>query len=51
VDGKRVIGVIQLAQTADRWLTLRDRALTRLLNLTLFVTLFAVGARSGSPAV
>ena len=39
-----VIGVIQLAQTADRWLTLRDRALTRLLNLTLFVTLFAVGA-------
>ncbi|HET9863772.1 MAG TPA: histidine kinase dimerization/phospho-acceptor domain-containing protein, partial [Steroidobacteraceae bacterium] len=43
-DGKHVIGVIQLAQTADRWLTLRDRALTRLLNLTLFVTLFAVGA-------
>jgi len=43
-DAKRVIGVIQLAQTADRWLTLRDRALTRLLNLTLFVTLFAVGA-------
>src|SRR5262245_24624429 len=43
-DGKRVVGVIQLAQTADRWLTLRDRALTRLLNLTLFVTLFAVGA-------
>ena len=41
-DGKHVIGVIQLAQTADRWLTLRDRALTRLLNLTLFVTLFAV---------
>ncbi len=43
-DGKRVIGVIQLAQTADRWLTLRDRALTRLLNLTLFVTVFAVVA-------
>lgn len=41
-DGRHVIGVIQLAQTADRWLTLRDRALTRLLNLTLFVTLFAV---------
>ena len=36
--------MIQLAQTADRWLTLRDQALTRLLNLTLFVTLFAVGA-------
>jgi dedicated sortase system histidine kinase len=43
-DGRNVIGVIQLAQTADRWLTLRDRALTRLLNLTLFVTLFAVVA-------
>jgi dedicated sortase system histidine kinase len=43
-DGKQVLGVIQLAQTADRWLTLRDQALTRLLNLTLFVTLFAVGA-------
>ena len=43
-DGKHVVGVIKLAQTADRWLTLRDRALTRLLNLTLFVTLFAVGA-------
>jgi signal transduction histidine kinase len=43
-DGKEVFGVIQLAQTADRWLTLRDRALTRLLNLTLFVTLFAVVA-------
>jgi len=43
-DGRNVFGVIQLAQTADRWLTLRDRALTRLLNLTLFVTLFAVVA-------
>jgi two-component system, OmpR family, sensor histidine kinase ChvG len=43
-DGKNVFGVIQLAQTADRWLTLRDTALTRLLNLTLFVTLFAVVA-------
>jgi dedicated sortase system histidine kinase len=43
-DGRDVIGVIQLAQTADRWLTLRDRALTRLLNLTLIVTLFAVVA-------
>jgi dedicated sortase system histidine kinase len=42
LDGKHIIGVIQLAQTADRWLTLRDRALTRLLNLTLFVTLFSV---------
>ncbi len=43
-DGKRVLGVLQLAQTADRWLTLRDRALTRLLNLTLLVTGLAMGA-------
>jgi dedicated sortase system histidine kinase len=43
-DGKRVVGVLQLAQTADRWLTLRDRALTRLLNLTLLVTALAMGA-------
>jgi len=43
-DGKQILGVIQLAQTADRWLTLRDRALTRLLNLTLIATLFAVAA-------
>jgi two-component system, OmpR family, sensor histidine kinase ChvG len=41
-DGKSVLGVVQLAQTADRWLTLRDRALTRLLNLTLVVTGFCV---------
>ena len=34
-DRNRVIGVLQVAQTADRWLVLRDRALTRLLNLTL----------------
>ena len=44
-DGKNVFGVIQLAQTADRWLTLRDRALTRLLNLTLFVTAVRGGGR------
>ena len=31
--------VIQLAQTVDRWLTLRDRALTTLLNFTLITTL------------
>ncbi len=43
-DGKQVMGVVQLAQTADRWLTLRDRALTRLLNLTLLVTGLAVMA-------
>ena len=36
-----VLGVLQVAQTSDRWLSLRDRALTRLLNLTLLVTLIA----------
>ncbi|HPF25112.1 MAG TPA: ATP-binding protein [Steroidobacteraceae bacterium] len=41
-DRQQVIGVLQLAQTADRWLTLRDRALTRLLNLTLLATGLAV---------
>ncbi len=38
-----VLGVLQVAQTADRWLLLRDRALTRLLNLTLLATLLVVG--------
>lgn len=37
----QVLGVLQVAQTSDRWLSLRDRALTRLLNLTLIVTLVA----------
>lgn len=40
----RPIGMIQVAQSADRWLLLRDRALTRLLNLTLLVSALAVGA-------
>lgn len=43
-DRRRVVGVLQLAQTADRWLTLRDRALTRLLNLTLLATGLAMAA-------
>jgi hypothetical protein len=36
--------VLQVAQTADRWLLLRDRALTRLLNLTLLAVAIVVGA-------
>lgn len=40
----RVIAVLQVAQTADRWLLLRDRALTRLLNLTLLAVAIVVGA-------
>ena len=38
LSSERVLGVLQVAQTADRWLLLRDRALTRLLNLTLLTT-------------
>ncbi len=41
-DRSRVIGVLQVAQTADRWLVLRDRALTRLLNLTLGASAFVM---------
>lgn len=36
-----VLGVLQVAQTSDRWLSLRDRALTRLMNRTLLVSLVA----------
>jgi two-component system sensor histidine kinase ChvG len=36
-----VLGVLQVAQTSDRWLSLRDRALTRLMNMTLLVTVIA----------
>jgi len=39
---REVIGVVQVAQTAERWLLLRDRALARLLNLTLAATAVAV---------
>ena len=41
-DKRSVIGVLQVAQTADRWLVLRDQALTKLLNLTLLVTAAAM---------
>lgn len=39
---QRILGMVQVAQTADRWLVLRDRALTRLLNLTLLVSALAM---------
>jgi dedicated sortase system histidine kinase len=41
---QRILGMVQVAQTADRWLVLRDRALTRLLNLTLLVSALAMAA-------
>jgi two-component system sensor histidine kinase ChvG len=34
----RVIGRLQVSQTEDQWLALRDRALTRMLNLTLIIS-------------
>lgn len=43
-DSGRVIAMLQVAQTADRWLLLRDRALTRLLNLTLLAVAIVIGA-------
>ena len=43
VQGERA-GVLTLEQSGDRLLTLRDRALTRLLNLTLLATATAVVA-------
>ena len=36
------IGTLSVTQTGERWLTLRDRALTRMLNSTLVTTVIAV---------
>ncbi len=36
-----IIGTLHVTQTGDRWLTLRDRALTRMLNITLVTTIVA----------
>ncbi len=41
-DHQRVIGNLQVTQTADRWLGLRDRALTQMLNFTLITSAVAV---------
>jgi two-component system, OmpR family, sensor histidine kinase ChvG len=46
-ERSRTIGVLSVSQTADRWLTLRDRALTTLLNVTLFTSALAVLAMFG----
>jgi two-component system, OmpR family, sensor histidine kinase ChvG len=37
-----VIGALEVTQTPDRWLRLRDRALTRMLNFTLATSLVVV---------
>ena len=41
-DHHEVIGELEVTQTADRWLRLRDRALTRMLNFTLGTSAAAV---------
>jgi len=41
-ERKAVIGSLQVSQTEDRWLALRDRALTHMLNLTLIISAIAV---------
>jgi two-component system sensor histidine kinase ChvG len=41
-EHKQIIGTLQVSQTEDRWLILRDRALTHMLNLTLGFSAIAV---------
>ena len=41
-DYQRVIGTLRVSQTVDRWLTLRDHALTTLLNVTLITSAILV---------
>jgi signal transduction histidine kinase len=52
-DYQRVIGTLRVSQTVDRWLTLRDHALSTLLNFTLITSaifvllMFAFAAHLG----
>jgi two-component system, OmpR family, sensor histidine kinase ChvG len=39
---QQAIGQLRVTQTGERWLTLRDKALTRMLNITLITTIIAV---------
>jgi len=41
-DHHTVLGGLEVTQTPDRWLRLRDRALTRMLNLTLATSVVVV---------
>lgn len=43
-EHRQVIGQLQVTQNTEGWLTLRDRALTTLLNFTLITSLIAVVA-------
>ena len=42
-DHQQIIGRLQVTQTADQRIRLRDRALTRMLNFTLSTSIVAVG--------
>jgi two-component system, OmpR family, sensor histidine kinase ChvG len=41
-DKRQVIGELEVTQTADRWIRLRDRALTHMLNFTLATSVVVV---------
>jgi two-component system, OmpR family, sensor histidine kinase ChvG len=41
-DHLGVIGKLEVTQTADHWIRLRDHALTRMLNFTVITSVFAV---------
>jgi two-component system, OmpR family, sensor histidine kinase ChvG len=43
-DHRDVIGRLEVTQTADRWIRLRDHALTRMLNFTLITSAVVVTA-------
>jgi two-component system, OmpR family, sensor histidine kinase ChvG len=43
-EHREVIGELDVTQTADRWIRLRDRALTRMLNFTLATSVIAIVA-------
>jgi two-component system, OmpR family, sensor histidine kinase ChvG len=42
LDSREEIGALEVTQTPDRWLRLRDRALTRMLNFTLGTSLAGI---------
>ena len=49
-DHREIIGQLEATQTADRWIRLRDRALTRMLNFSVITSAVAVIATFGFAA-
>jgi len=43
-DHREIIGTLRATETSDRWFSLRDRALTQMLNFTLITSAVAVTA-------